>query len=255
MIEKRPPHALDSINVLFACILIHFGCQALLSRIQDASLAGVVGILQQISWPAAVAALTFGRGIDPVEANALRLPSWRGAALSALLALSMFWILQAWIPVQEWLFDFFRYSPKADYEAVRREVERLKEPGDLFAISVVAVWTPFREEIVFRGLGLSGAARSWGWWRALLFVSILFGIVHESLGRFFITAALGFAFGLAVLCTRSVLAGMIAHALNNVLAIYVDPGPPGVPLLACAVVVLALVIAGLFAERSRGEPG
>ncbi len=252
MMEKRLPHAGDSVLLIVIAVLIHLGGSLLIRWTSDPAAQGMIEIFRQIGWPLAVFAYCFVTGLDVNEAAYFRFPSVRGALLAVLVAISMFWMLTAWKPVQDWMFDQFRYSPREDYQDVRRTVEQLKKGGVFFAILTAAVWAPFREEIVFRGMGLAGAFRSWGPWAALFLTSISFGILHETIGRFFITAALGFSFGYIAICTRSVWAAMLAHGINNTMAIYLDR-PVTWPLVATSAVVVSLAAVLLWKEKQRRE--
>jgi sodium transport system permease protein len=239
----RPPNFRDSLALLVLAIVAHFGGREI-SRRFDSDLAMAAA---HVSWLVLPILLCVARRIDLVEGNYFRLPSIRDAGLTALLVLSAVWLLWGLIELQNWVF-------RPDYGGVEQEVRRIKERGAAEAVLLVAIWPAVREEMAFRGLALSGMARSGLPWAGLIFGSILFGVVHESTGRLVPTALLGMVFGLATLCTRSVLSGMLAHALNNGIAMYVSPPSPlPWPVLAVAAVVAALS-AALLLERRRVTP-
>ncbi len=86
------------------------------------------------------------------------------------------------------------------------------------ALSLIVI-APVVEEFIFRGLLLNRWVVKWGGPRAILASSVLFGIVHvEILGHILF----GYAMSILYLETRSLLAPILAHALNNFLALTLD---------------------------------
>jgi sodium transport system permease protein len=81
-----------------------------------------------------------------------------------------------------------------------------------------AVTPAICEELLFRGLLLSGL-RKLGPTAAVALSALLFGLAHASVYRLLPTAFLGVVIGVTRLRTRSILPGMIIHALNNGLAL------------------------------------
>ena len=61
--------------------------------------------------------------------------------------------------------------------------------------------------------------RRLGVWRAILISSALFAVAHGSLYRFLPTFTLGIMLAFVVLRSGSILCSMIAHALNNGVAV------------------------------------
>jgi len=83
-------------------------------------------------------------------------------------------------------------------------------------IILVGVVGPFFEEVVFRGLMVERLGAKYGYSSAVIFSSILFGFLHID----FIGASLfGFAMCLIYLQTGSLLAPVLIHMLNNLMAI------------------------------------
>ena len=87
-------------------------------------------------------------------------------------------------------------------------------------ILVIAVLPALCEETLFRGLLFSGLSRA-GFGVALVSSSLLFGLAHGSIYRLLPTFSLGLLLAYARHTTRSLLPGMVIHALNNALAITV----------------------------------
>jgi membrane protease YdiL (CAAX protease family) len=246
----RPAYPADSIRALLVCILVHLVGNFLTRHTQSPFLLGAIQVLVQTSWPVMIVVLCALRRIDLADASSLRLPSWRGVALGALVAVSMFWLLKAWVPVQNSIFEYFGSKP--DYREAEQLKQEFRESGVLMALCTASIWVPFREEFLFRGVALSGLARGWGIAAGIAVTAVVFGVLHESLGRFFITAALGASFGFLVYCTRSVWVAMLAHGINNGMAIYSDRDPGGL-LVAASLLVIFLTVPALLVEKSRRE--
>jgi uncharacterized protein len=80
---------------------------------------------------------------------------------------------------------------------------------------VAAVVAPLVEEIIFRGIILRGFAANYGATRALLYSSLLFGIVHLNPWQFLPAVVLGLFLGTLYLRTGTVVATWAAHAFYN----------------------------------------
>lgn len=90
-------------------------------------------------------------------------------------------------------------------------------------VLVVAIAPAICEEILFRGFVFSAFRKKFNPYVAMLFVSILFGIYHMSLIKFFTTAILGFAINYSLYKSGSLATASLMHFLNNgisVLALY-----------------------------------
>lgn len=78
------------------------------------------------------------------------------------------------------------------------------------------------EEIAFRGLLLYGLHRRFRPVALALVVGLIFGLFHVTLFRIIPTAFLGVTLTVMALLTGSIFPGMVAHAGNNVLALYLS---------------------------------
>ena len=194
-------------------------------------------------------------GFSPRATLALRLPSPRGALAAVVLGLSAWAVaiglLLRLVPVPESL--------------AKGLGDLLLLDGKPFVVvfALFALTPAICEELLFRGLLLSGL-RKLGPTAAVVISALLFGLAHASVYRLLPTAFLGAVIGTTRLRTRSILPGMIIHALNNGLALallYYNPPWAG-DLLAKGTLPWSLTLGGaavflvgfLFLPRSKGEP-
>lgn len=84
-------------------------------------------------------------------------------------------------------------------------------------ILIIAVAPGICEEIMHRGL-LLRAYEKRGSYKAVVIVSIYFGIFHFDITNFFGPVFLGLIIGYYVIRTNSIFVGMLAHFLNNTIA-------------------------------------
>lgn len=84
-------------------------------------------------------------------------------------------------------------------------------------ILIIAVVPGISEEIMHRGFLLRAYERR-GSYKAVVIVSIYFGIFHFDITNFFGPVFLGLIIGYYVIRTNSIFAGMLAHFLNNTIA-------------------------------------
>ncbi len=152
------------------------------------------------------------------ETFSLRAPPWRGVVAAVLLGLS------AWAAVGGIV---IRLLPPPD--SLVKALEKITLLGDnqsplWLAWLVVALTPALCEELLFRGLVLSGLRR-WGNGVALVVSSLLFAIAHASIYRLLPTFFLGLLLGYIVLRTGSIFCSMIIHTLNNGLAVTIARSP------------------------------
>lgn len=91
----------------------------------------------------------------------------------------------------------------------------------VFAVLEIVLLAPLAEELFFRGFLFGGLRSSWSFWPAALLSGLIFGLVHAPTGITAVIplAALGFALCFLYDRTGSVWPCMIAHAINNGLAL------------------------------------
>lgn len=102
-----------------------------------------------------------------------------------------------------------------------RNVSHLTGIGELLvAMAVLAFLPAVFEEVFFRGVLQNLLVR---WWKrpflAILTISLVFSLIHSSYFLFFSRALLGFALGWMFYQSRNIWVNIIAHFLNNALAL------------------------------------
>lgn len=114
----------------------------------------------------------------------------------------------------------------------RPEQEELSETLDLdlTPVTVAALYlsacvmAPLTEETFFRGFVFGGIRARWGFWLGAIVSGLIFGVVHAGTGPAAIPflAVLGGCFAYAYERSGSLWPAVLAHALNNLLAITVQ---------------------------------
>jgi membrane protease YdiL (CAAX protease family) len=96
----------------------------------------------------------------------------------------------------------------------------------IFAVLAIVVLAPVAEEIFFRGFFFAGLRRRWSLWPSALLSGAIFGLVHAPTGPTAAIPLAGLGVGLAWLYnkTGSIYPCMLAHLLNNAIAISVVLG-------------------------------
>lgn len=74
---------------------------------------------------------------------------------------------------------------------------------------------PFAEELFFRGFFFQGLRQKYGWNRAALFSSLLFGAAHGQLAALLPTFLLGYVLAFIYQRSNSIWPGIILHFLIN----------------------------------------
>ena len=89
--------------------------------------------------------------------------------------------------------------------------------GFFVTLVLVGVLPGICEETAHRGLLLNGLRSRLGITKAILFSSIIFGLMHLNIVQCIYAAILGYLIALAVVATRSIWTGIIMHFMNNAL--------------------------------------
>jgi hypothetical protein len=117
--------------------------------------------------------------------------------------------------------DTMAKSLEKAYEEQVVTLSNLKSwPEFLMAIVIMAFFPALFEEIFFRGAMQGLLVR---WWKkpflAILVTSLIFSFIHSSIYLFVSRAALGFALGMMYHTSKNIWVNVIAHFLNNVIAV------------------------------------
>ncbi|MBS1742610.1 MAG: CPBP family intramembrane metalloprotease [Bacteroidetes bacterium] len=93
-------------------------------------------------------------------------------------------------------------------------------PEFFMALAIMAFFPALFEELFFRGTVQQLFVR---WWKrpliAIIVTSLLFSLIHGSIYLFISRAILGFVLGLMFYTTKNIWVNVIAHFLNNALAL------------------------------------
>jgi membrane protease YdiL (CAAX protease family) len=152
-------------------------------------------------------------------------------------------ILLAW---SGWHFTF---TLKFFAEAIARA-----SPVQLSALLVlVAVGAPVGEEVFFRGFAQTRLVARWGRWPGILVAAALFGVLHLDPLQGPLAFLLGVFLGWIAERGQSIRPAMVAHGLNNAVAVvtvrwFAQPAgnPPSVTALLASGVLFAGCVGGVF---------
>jgi len=161
---------------------------------------------------------------DARRTLALRRPSARGLAGALLLALGgipVGWAI-GWAQMQ-----YFEV-PKELFSGLEALVTATSLPRFVWLMLLVAITPAVCEEVVFRGVLFQSLAREQRMWRVVALTALVFGAFHlsgETAIRFLPTAWIGLLMGIAAWRTRSIVASMLMHFVNNGLAVVIVSRP------------------------------
>jgi sodium transport system permease protein len=252
--------------LLLAAILFpaSFYAQTLLADTTGEDFARMLGYLAIIQFVGLlvlvpVAYCTYLK-IDAAQTLRLHAPSVRSIAAAILIGLSAWVIANEFASLQQHLVA----QSKLMEEFNRKLIGELSGMPLPVVLVLIAVVPAVCEELFFRGFLLSGLGKSLGKWNAILLAALIFGIYHFIVDKLPITTLLGILLGYICWQTRSILPGMIVHALHNAVSVLLplthwpdwtgfnDPSSTHLPwrILVPAVVMFLL---GLLLIR-RSEP-
>lgn len=89
------------------------------------------------------------------------------------------------------------------------------------ALLLMALLPAICEELLFRGYLFTAFRQKMSLWKAIVLVSVFFGISHMSLAKLIPTAILGMGFAYAVYKADSIFVSSMMHFLNNAFATFV----------------------------------
>ena len=233
---------------MFAAVLVLAYYGSLL--LEKSGVVTTMLTIQYVFFLAPVIIVAMVMKYPPTTTFALRVPPWRGVLAAILIGVS------GWAAVGGIVIRLLP-PPESLVKALEKIVLLEDDQSPLWlALLVIAVTPAICEEMLFRGLILTGLRRL-GPWAALLISSALFAIAHASIYRLLPTFCLGLFLGFIVLRTGSIFCSMIIHALNNGLAVTLARTPSlakdfgledatfvpwSLTLGATAIIVVALLI-------------
>lgn len=105
-------------------------------------------------------------------------------------------------------------------EGVRQVTDAVRDPAVLIpTLLILALLAPVVEELVFRGLLYGWVAGRWGPLPAFLVSSLAFAAAHVEPAHIALVLPLGLWFGWLRWRTNSLLPSLVAHVINNGLAV------------------------------------
>ncbi len=128
-------------------------------------------------------------------------------------------VFQDMIPIPETIKPFVDDMRESIEQMYRTLIMVDTIPELLFVILVVALVPAFSEEILFRGLIQRNFEYSFGLAGGAVVAGIIFALYHLNPFTLMPLMALGIVFGLLVYKTGSILAAILAHFVNNGVAI------------------------------------
>ena len=142
--------------------------------------------------------------------------SWKGVLYSFLLGIIVYIINVFVVMVFSNILVLFGYTYQSGTSGG-------SYPFWLFLINIVttAVLPAICEETAHRGMLLHGLS-SYGTTKAIIFSSILFGLMHMNIEQFFYTTAIGFALGYLTTFCDTIYPAIIIHFTNNALSTFMS---------------------------------
>jgi len=138
-------------------------------------------------------------------------PGFAPMVLIAIISVPAYFVASALNSILIYLLQFIGEIPSEGFP-VPQNIPEL-----LLGILIVAVVPGICEELLHRGLILRAYERR-GSYRAVVIVSIIFGIFHFDITNLLGPIFLGLIIGYYVVRTNSIFAGIWAHFLNNTIA-------------------------------------
>ena len=164
-------------------------------------------------------------GLVVVPAIAMRATGCDARALGLVRPKLRFVVAAALVGASAWYLNIRLVEllpfPSTDSRSLAQLVE---QPSLGIVLVCVAVVPAICEELLFRGVLVRGLASRFHPWLAVIAAAIAFSLYHVNPIQMIPTLTLGLAFGAITLRGGSALPTMVAHALNNGIAILVVRG-------------------------------
>ena len=137
----------------------------------------------------------------------------------------------------------------SEIEGTEEQISNLT--GEILGAISISILAPIAEEIGYRGVLLGGLLRMrCKPWVAIVLSAIVFALVHGFSVKLFGTMVFGIITGWLYWRTRSLIPGIIAHIVNNSLAVGfgflpTDFEPSKLACVICIVISLPILVIGL----------
>ncbi|HEX8703942.1 MAG TPA: ABC transporter permease subunit/CPBP intramembrane protease [Myxococcaceae bacterium] len=198
--------------VLFFAVILCASLYVGMLVVKWLPLWGVVAAIQVGTFLVPAVLWTRNSGASLREVFLLRLPTPRGALAVLLLVPAVFGMRSLVVKVLE-------IFPPPGMDEFVRVMERLMQSSTQWplalALAVVALAPAVCEEAAFRGVVLAGLSRTGSRGVAVVGSAVTFGLIHVYPTHVVIASALGLVLSYATLKTRSILAGVVLHFINN----------------------------------------
>ncbi len=100
--------------------------------------------------------------------------------------------------------------------------QSIGNPSNIFAFTTIVILAPGVEELIFRGVILTGRLKRYSPVTAIIVSSILFGAVHLNPWQFISASILGMFIGWVYYRTQSISLAIIIHGFNNLTATVIE---------------------------------
>ena len=135
-------------------------------------------------------------------------------------------VLLGWWVILKWLLPLFLDIGDEGAEAqLPAGFDQAPEGQVLWLVLLIGIAVPVIEELYFRGVILHAFEHRYGLGVALVASSVLFGVVHIDLVVIIFTTWAGLVYAVTTAFTGRLGASIIAHALNNTIAILIVTAP------------------------------
>lgn len=112
--------------------------------------------------------------------------------------------IASWVPMPDWLVDVFK---------------EFLQPN-IWGFITIVIAAPILEEILMRGIVLNGLLRNYSPWKAIIWSSVFFGVIHLNPWQFVTAMIAGMVIGYLYWKTKSLWLCILIHAVNNGIAFY-----------------------------------
>lgn len=135
-------------------------------------------------------------------------------------------VVASWWAIVTWLLPLYTDVDEASSESqLPAGFDEVPESQVLWLILIVGIAVPIVEELYFRGVILHAFEHRYGLGVALVASSVLFGVLHGGLLAILFATWAGLCFALTTALTGRLGAPIIAHALNNTIAMLIVTAP------------------------------